>query len=90
MKLPIRKEMLEILCCPVTKVPVEMLPQDKLEILNKQIKAGGVTDVSGTKIDEILKEALITTDGKTIYRVDEDIPVMLTDSGIHTDQFTGF
>lgn len=84
--MPISKEMLEILCCPVTKVPVEMLPQDKLETVNKQIKAGGVTDVSGAKVDEILQEALITADGKTIYRVDEDIPVMLTDSGIPADQ----
>jgi len=80
--------MLEILCCPVTKVPVEVLSQDKLETINKLIKAGSVTDVAGNQVNDILQEALVTTDGKIIYRVDEDIPVMLSDSGIPADKIS--
>ena len=32
-------------------------------------------------------EALVTTDGKVIYRVDDGIPVMLPEQGIGTVQF---
>jgi uncharacterized protein YbaR (Trm112 family) len=84
--MPISPDLLEILCCPETKVPVEMLAADKLEKLNAQIKAGGVKYVDGSAVDKALQEGLITEDGKTIYRIDDDIPVMLIDQGIQTQQ----
>jgi len=83
---PIKKELLSILCCPVTKEPVEMLPADKLAHLNDLIKKGSVKNVDGSKVEQPLQEGLITVDGKTIYRIDEDIPVMLTELGIPADQ----
>ena len=33
----IDKKLLEILCCPVTKVPVKLLPKAKLKLVNEQI-----------------------------------------------------
>jgi len=84
--MPIKKELLEILCCPVTKEPVEMLAADKLSHLNDLITAGKVKTVDGKAVETKIVEALITTDGKTIYRIDDDIPVMLVDTGIPTDQ----
>ena len=82
----IKKDLLSILCCPVTKVPVEILPSDKLARLNSLIKKGSLKTVDGGKVEQAITEALITTDGKTIYRIDEDIPVMLADLGIPADQ----
>jgi len=87
---PIKKELLSILCCPVTKVPVEMLEAEKLSRLNELIKKGLVTSVDGDKVEQPLQEGLITTDGKTVYRIDDDIPVMLADTGIPTEQIEGF
>jgi uncharacterized protein YbaR (Trm112 family) len=84
--MPIKKELLDILCCPVTKEPVEMLPADKLARLNDLIVTGSITTVDGKPVEAKIAEALITTDGKTIYRIDDDIPVMLVDMGIPTDQ----
>lgn len=84
--MPIKKELLEILCCPVTKEPVEMLSADKLAHLNQLIAEGKIKTVDGKPIETKIAEALITTDGKTIYRIDDDIPVMLVDMGIPTDQ----
>ena len=78
------KKLLEILCCPVTKIPVKMLPKPKLNALNERIAAGGVKRVSGDVVTEPLEEALITENGTTIYRVDSGIPVMLEDEGIPT------
>ncbi len=84
--MPIKKELLEILCCPVTKEPVEMLAADKLVQLNDLVAKGKVKTVDGKPVETKIVEALITTDGKTIYRIDDDIPVMLVDMGIPTDQ----
>ena len=88
--MPINKEMLDILCCPISKVSIKALPQDKLDILNKLIAGDKVKDTDGNQITDQLKEALITSDNKTIYRVDDDIPVMLAGSGIHTGSLEGF
>ena len=84
--MPISADLLEILCCPESKVPVEMLPADKLAALNERITAGEVAYVDGEKVDQPLTEGLITTDGKMIYRIDDDIPVMLVDKGLPTRQ----
>jgi uncharacterized protein YbaR (Trm112 family) len=84
---PITEELLAILCCPVTKVPVRMLGEKELAQVNEQITKGAVKSVDGSKVDKQLSEGLITTDKKTIYRIDEDIPVMLADVGIPVDQF---
>jgi len=83
----IDKKLLDILCDPVTKVPVTVLPGKKLERLNGDIEKGEVRYVSGETVDRILEAGLITEDGKVIYRIDDDIPVMLEDMGIGTTQF---
>ncbi len=84
----IDRELLEILCCPKTKVPVEMLSEDKLKAVNDRIGRGEVKTVDGSKVDKPLDSGLITEDGKTIYRIDDDIPIMLIDEGIPADQIT--
>ena len=37
-----------------------------------------------------MEAGLITRDGRTIYRVEEDIPVMLADEAIATSQLADF
>ena len=80
--MPIAKELLEILCCPKTKVGLEELPANKIEALNKLINDKKLNYANGDIVDEPLQEALITVDKTTVYRVDEDIPIMLIDKGI--------
>jgi uncharacterized protein YbaR (Trm112 family) len=82
-------KLLEILCCPVTKVPVTPLSKDNLAKLNDAVNHGEVQYVDGRKVDAPLEEALITENGKTIYPVRSGIPVMLQDEGIATDQVPG-
>ena len=84
--MPIAKDLLDILCCPVTKVPVVMLPEDKLAKLNEGIEQGEVKKADGTAVEKPLQEGLVTEDGKTIYRIDDEIPIMLADEAIATDQ----
>lgn len=84
------KKLLDILCDPVSKVPVTLLPKERLEKLNAAVEKGAVKYVNGEPVDRKLDSALITEDGKVIYRVDDDIPVMLEDMGIGTQQLEDF
>ena len=84
------KNLLEILCCPSSKVPVRVTRRDELDVLNHSIAAGCVVTVAGTPVQSTVEEALITRDGKVIYRVDGGIPVMLIDEGIGTLQLNDF
>jgi len=79
-------KLLEILCCPVTKSPVNRVSSGQLKKLNELIQSGEVHGVDGTTLDSPIEEALITESKKFIYRVDDSIPVMLEDQAINTDQ----
>lgn len=83
------RKLLEILCCPVTKVPVTPLSKENLAKLNDAISRAAVHYVDGRKVDAPLEEALVTENGKTIYPVRSGIPVMLQDEGIAADQVPG-
>ena len=84
------RRLLDILCCPVSKVPVRIATAAELETLNKAIVAGQALDVAGNALSAPIGEALITTDQRVIYRIDDGIPVMLADEGIGTLQFPAF
>ena len=79
-------KLLDILVCPITKVSVQVLGKQKLATLNRAIAEGGVKHLGGTVVDAPLDEALVTTDGRTVYRIDDGIPVMLEDLAIPTEQ----
>ncbi len=88
--MPVDGKLLEILCCPVSKTPLIKLGQEKLDKLNKAIAAGEALFVDGEKVKEALQEGLITEDGKVIYPVQDDIPILLEEKGIGTTQFQDF
>ncbi len=84
--MPINRKLLDILCCPQTKIPVEIIGADALVALNQKVAAGEVLYCDETKVEEQLAAALITKDHATIYRIDDDIPVMIQQKGISADQ----
>ena len=84
------KRLLQILCCPVSKKPVRLASSAELAALNSAIDAGQLDTVAGTPVKTRLSEALVTVDGKVVYRVDDGIPVMLPEEGMGTLQLTDF
>jgi uncharacterized protein YbaR (Trm112 family) len=84
------KRLLDILCDPVSRTPVRPLRRDELDVLNQAISAGQVDTVAGQKVAAPLAAGLITTDRKVVYRIEDDIPVMLADEGIGTLQLDDF
>lgn len=79
-------KLLEILCCPVTHAPVVILSAARLQALNAEIAKGAVRNNAGETLTRPLAAALVTESKKTVYPVDDGIPVMLAEQGINTDQ----
>jgi uncharacterized protein YbaR (Trm112 family) len=86
----IDRRLLDILCCPVTKSPVRYLSAGELEALNRAIAQGAVRTEGGTTLAAAAAAGLITRDGRTIYRIEDDIPVMLADEAVGTAQIAEF
>jgi len=88
--MPVDGRLLEILCCPVSKTPLSLLGKQKLDKLNSAISSGDALYIDGDKVTTPLQEGLITEDGKVIYPVQDNIPILLEEKGIGTTQFQDF
>jgi uncharacterized protein len=84
----IDRRLLDILCCPATKVPVRLLDKATLAELNRVISEGKVVFREGSVVKAPLQEALITDDKRTVYAIEDSIPIMLEPQGIATEQPT--
>ncbi len=78
------RKLLDILCCPTTKQPLSLLNKAELAAINAAIADGGVQRADGSAQAEAITEGLITRDHQTLYRIDDGIPVLLSDEGIAT------
>ena len=86
---PMDKRLLDILCCPATKQPVRPLTRTELDALNRAIAGGQVRTATDAQVSDALAAGLITADGKRVYRIDDDIPVMLADEAIAAPPLSG-
>ena len=84
------RKLLDILCCPTTRQSLSLLDARALDVVNRAIAAGAVTRADGAAVAEPLREALLTQDRKTIYRVEDGIPVLLAEEAIATAQLADF
>ena len=80
--MPVNPELLEILVCPETKQPVTPASAEVLARLNAEIEAGSLRNRGGEPVSKPLAEGLLREDGKILYPVDDDIPVMLIEESI--------
>jgi uncharacterized protein YbaR (Trm112 family) len=75
-------QLLEILCCPETRQDVTLAPASLVEELNGRIEAGTLQNRAGAAVREKMDGGLLRADGKALYPIREDIPVMLIDEAI--------
>ena len=75
-------DLLKILCCPETHQEVLLAEPAVIEKLNQQIAAGALKNRAGQPVQEKIEGGLIRADGKFLYPIRRNIPVMLVDEGI--------
>ena len=78
----VEKDLLDILVCPDDLTPVRLATAAELAALNARIAAGQVKNRGGQAVTTAVKEGLVRADGKYLYVVDDDIPVMLIDEAL--------
>ena len=88
--MPVDRKLLDILRCPVTKQQVFPLTGQQLAAINQAIAAGNVVHADGSAVNNPLEEGLVTENRNRIYRIEQDMPVMLEDESILTDQVEEF
>jgi len=84
------RKLLDILCCPTSKQPLALLGGPELAAVNRAIAAGAVVRADGSPQAEALTEALVTHDRRTVYRIEDGIPVLLADEALAVAQVTDF
>ena len=84
------RKLLDLLVCPTTRQPLLLLDSRGLQALSAAIQAGGLKRADGSAQSEAVREALVTRDRKTIYRIDDGIPVLLAEEAIATAQIPDF
>ena len=62
----------------------------QLAAINQAIAAGNVVHADGSAVNNPLEEGLVTENRNRVYRIEQDIPVMLEDESILTDQVEEF
>ena len=75
-------ELLKILCCPETHQDLRVAEPALVEKLNQRIAAGDLKNRAGQPVKEKIAEALVRSDGKFLYPIRDDIPVMLVEEAI--------
>ena len=82
----ISERLLEILVCPENKTSLRSADENTVERLNAAIAEGRIRNRAGAKVNEPVDSGLVREDGRYLYPVREDIPVMLVDEAIPMEQ----
>ena len=80
------KKLLDMIVCPVTKLPLELLDGDRLEQMNAAIAAGRVQNQAEHTLNTGMTEALIRRDGHVVYPISDGIPILLEEESIDWNQ----
>ena len=75
-------ELLKIMCCPETHQELRVAEAAVIEKLNGEVAAGTLKNRAGKPVQEKIDGGLIRADGKYLYPIRRNIPVMLVDEGI--------
>ena len=75
-------ELLRILCCPETHQALQPAEPALIERLNRQITAGAAKNRGGRQVEERIDGGLVCADGRLLYPIRHDLPLMLADEAI--------
>lgn len=79
---PFDPELLKILCCPETHQPLAFADVSVLEKVNQRLTAGRLQNRAGQPITEKIEDGLVRADGRFLYPLRRNIPILLVDEAI--------
>lgn len=74
--------LLDILCCPVTRLPLQRMPVHRAERIGMLIAERKVLNRGGQAVEGPVSEWLMTRDGKLAYPMRDGIPVLIEDEAV--------
>ena len=80
------KDLLAILCCPETKQAVTLAGATLIQRLNEAIQNRRLQNKGKQAVTDPVEGGLLRADGKMLYPIRENIPVMLIEEGIPLEQ----
>jgi uncharacterized protein YbaR (Trm112 family) len=75
-------ELLKIMCCPETHQSIALAEPPLIQKLNERISGGQLRNRAGKEVTEKIDAGLVRDDGKFLYPIRNDIPIMLIDEAI--------
>lgn len=75
-------DLLKIMCCPETHQDLRVAEPALVDKLNQQIAAGSLKNRAGQLVKEKMDSGLVRSDGRLVYPIRQNIPVMLVDEAI--------
>jgi len=78
----IDQELLDILACPEDKTPVKLADDNLVAEINRRIEAGSLKNRAGNSLEKPIDGGLVREDGKYLYPIEDEIPIMLIDEAI--------
>ena len=78
----IDEKLLEILVCPETKEAVQLADDKLVDGINSAIAKGELKSRNGEAVSEAIDGGLVRKDGKFLYPIRDEIPIMLIEEAI--------
>ncbi len=77
-----KQELLDILCCPETHDGLSIASAELVAEINQKIAAGQLKNRAGELVKEPIDGGLLRADGKLLYVIRQEIPVLLIDQAV--------
>ena len=74
--------LLNIICCPVTREKLSMVTSKQLALINAEIANNTLTKLDGSIVENPQSKALINATKTLLYPIEEDIPILLEGEAI--------
>lgn len=84
----IDRDLLKMLVCPESRLPLDEADPSLLARLNAAIRAGQVRNQGGQTLERPLEGGLVRQDRAVLYPILDGIPVLMADEAISLDQLT--
>ena len=75
--------LLNIICCPVTKGKLSIATPEQLALINAEIANSTLKKLNGSIAEKPQSKALINATKTLLYPVEEDIPILLESEAVN-------